>query len=492
MKKLRITDRLMESLVYTVGALVLVVVALLLFYLAKESQYAFKQDFTWGYRFAFQPTDANAEAIELDPNATVVTSHPEGDEGVDAKEEGIVMPDLSTLAGFAGGATGTPLTGDLRGVSPGDLYRDDWRAPQAASERRKFLLLAFATPEYKAKTMTISWAPDEGADPSRSPFDLKLRLVRAPAGVQVEPFTIDLKTRQRGSIELPTFVAKTDAERMSGYVFEVTSTPTTTVVFATLRNFFSSDWGPTLAHPRYGVVPLLLSSLTITALALLIAGPIGIATAVYLSELAPGRLREWLKPTIELLASVPTVVLGYFGLMLVAPGIQNAFGAMLGVDSGRSLLTASIVMGVLLIPTIATVGEDALRNVPNSMRDGGFALGLTRRETLRTIVFPAAKAGMVAAVLLGMARAFGETMIIWMLSGGTPAMPRIDSVAGAFKGLVESTRGMPDTIAIEMGNVAFEDIHYGHLFMVGLLLFVITLAINLIGFRYARQAAWRH
>lgn len=177
--------------------------------------------------------------------------------------------------------------------------------------------------------------------------------------------------------------------------------------------------------------------------------------------------------------------------MLVAPALQTALAGPLGVESGRSLLTAALIMGILLIPTIATVCEDALRNVPNNLRDGGFALGLTQRETLKNVVMPAAKSGMIAAVMLGMARAFGETMIIWILSGGTPAMPRVDSFTGALQTLVGSTRGMPDTIAIEMGNVAFEDVHYGHLFMVGLLLFIITLVINLVGFRFARKAAWR-
>lgn len=483
----RFTDRLMESLVFLVGGLLMIVVFLLILYLARESQYAFKQNFTWGFRFAFQPTDEKHEEINIDPNASVITAHTEGDDGVDAKEEGISMPELETLKASALGATGTGLTGDLQRVNPADLYRDDWRSPQSATEKRRHLLFVFATPEYRAKTMRLAWEPDEGADPDLAPFELKLRLLQAPEGVHTDPILIDLSQQPKGFIELPTFIAKTDEDRIKGYVIELTSWPRSNVVAATLRNFFTTEWGPTLAHPRYGVIPLVLSSLSITFIALLIAAPIGIWTATYLSELAPGRLREWLKPTIELLASVPTVVLGYFGLMLVAPALQNWFST----ESGRSMLTASLVMGVLLIPTIATVGEDALRNVPNSLREGGLALGLTRRECLKGIVLPAAKAGMIAAVLLGMARAFGETMIIWILSGGTPAMPQVGSFAAAISTLVGSTRGMPDTIAIEMGNVAFEDVHYGHLFMVGLLLFLITLVINLIGFRYARKAVWK-
>jgi len=491
MKKLRIVDRVMESLVYFVGAFVMIVVVLLMLYLARESQYAFKQNFTWGFRFAFQPTDKAAEDIQLDANATVLTAHTEGDDEVDAKEEGIMMPELATLLGASQGATGTGLVGDIRRINPNDLYRDDWRPPQSATEKRKYIVFVYATPEYKAKTMRLAWAPDEGSDPGRAPFQIRLTMLRAPTGVRLDDKLIDLTQKQRGSVEIPTYIAKTDRDRINGYVFEVTAVPTSNVVAATLRNFFSTEWGPTLAHPRYGVMPLVLSSLMITGVALLIAAPTGIWTALYLSEIAPSRLREWLKPTIELLASVPTVVLGYFGLMLVAPALQTALAGPLGVESGRSLLTAALIMGILLIPTIATVCEDALRNVPNNLRDGGFALGLTQRETLKNVVMPAAKSGMIAAVMLGMARAFGETMIIWILSGGTPAMPRVDSFTGALQTLVGSTRGMPDTIAIEMGNVAFEDVHYGHLFMVGLLLFIITLVINLVGFRFARKAAWR-
>ncbi|MBX3118779.1 MAG: phosphate ABC transporter permease subunit PstC [Fimbriimonadaceae bacterium] len=486
-------EKVLEGLVYASGGILLVVIAALSYYLVHESKYAFDRKYTFGFRFALQPTVGEYEKdIAMDPNASVITAHIEGAEGLDEKEESITMPTLEQLSGMSMFGSGTALTGDLSQISREELYRDDWRAPLKASQAQKFLLFGFATPEYKESKMVLAWEPDEGCDPSLTPHALSLQLVKGPQGAEAPPVHIDLKKQPRGRIEIPTYIAESDDARLDGYVFSVTAKPQAGGIVATLVNFFRADWGPTLAHPRYGFVPLLVGTLTITLLALLLATPISIAAAIYVSELAPSRLREWLKPVIEMLASIPTVVLGYFGLMLVAPALQKYVAPALGLESSRAVLPTAIIMAVLLIPTIMTIAEDALRIVPNGLREGAEALGLTYREKLKRVIVPAARSGIVSAVLLGFARAVGETMIVWILSGGTPRMPGFGSPKEAVGNLMQPTRGIPDTIGIEMGNVTFEGPHYGHLFLLGLTLFVLTLAINLMGFRYGRKQSWRH
>lgn len=483
----------MEASVYFAGAIVVVCIGALFYYLARESTYAFNQKFTYGFRFAAQSVDpTKIEAPDVDPNASVLSAHHDATDGPDDREDPFPMPTLESLRGVASLATGTALTGDVSKVQPSHLYRDDWRASKSADKGDEYLLFAYATPEYRHRTMRLAWQPDTGSNPDLAPYDLKLRLVHAPQGVVVREIVIDLKSQPSGSIELPTFIARTDADRTNGYVFRLEVTPSSSGTAATLRNLLRNEWGPTLAHPRYGMVPLIVGTLAITGIAMLLAAPVGIYLAVYLAEVAPRRLREWLKPCVELLSSVPTVVLGYFGLMIVAPNFQQLFQRAVQVESGRALLTTAVVMAVLLVPTIATVAEDALRAVPKNLRDGAEALGLTAKETLSQVQLPAARAGLVGALLLGTARAIGETMIVWMLSGGTPGLPTFANAQDAFANLMRATRGLPDTIAIEMGNVDFEGVHYGHLFVLGLTLFCMTLAINLIGHWIARRSAWRH
>lgn len=488
----RFGDRIMEAFVYASGGVVLAIILAVGYYLTHESKYAFDRKFDYGYRLALQPIDGTFEKdLSLDVNATLVTANREGAEGVDEKEETIPMPSLEQLAGSAMFGTGAPLTDDLAKVDPTSIYRDDWRSMKRADEKAKFLVYGFATPEYKAGKMAIAWQPDASFDPNLAPFDLRLRLVQAPAGVQAPKIDIDLKSQPSGRMALPAYVARTDNDRTKGYVFALEANPTMSNVAAVLSGAAKTDWDPTNAYPKFGFMPLLIGTFLITFLAVLIATPIAAATAIYLSEIASPRVREWLKPIIELLASVPTVVLGYFGLMLLAPFLQQTLAKALGLESGRALLTTAIMMAVLLIPTITSVAEDALQAVPQSIRDGGEALGLTVRERLKRIILPAAKGGLIAAILLGMARAIGETMIVWILSGGTPMMPSFHGVQDTAANLMKPVRGIPDTVAIEMGNVDFEGIHYGHLFLLGLTLFIVTLAINLAGNRFARRSAWR-
>lgn len=482
----------MEALIYASGGVVIVTILAVVYYLTHESKYAYERKFDYGYRVALQPVSGEYEKdLSLDPYATLVTANKEGLDGLDEKEETVPMPTLEELSGGAMFGTGTPLSGDLDKVDLSKLYRDDWRAQKPANVGQRFLVFGFATPEYKSDKMAIAWAPDASFNSELAPFDLHLRLVRAPGGVTVQPIDIDLKRQPEGRMELPSYVAATDEARTQGYVFALEATPTSSTAAAVTGGIFRSEWDPTGSYPKFGFVPLLMGTFLITLLAILFASPFAIATAVYLSESAPSRVREWVKPVIELLASVPTVVLGYFGLMLVAPFLQNTLAKAVGMDSGRALLTTSLMMAVLLIPTITSVAEDALRAVPQSMRDGGEALGLTLKERLRKIVLPAAKGGLTAAILLGMARAIGETMIVWILGGGAPLLPTFHGVKDTVGNLMKPVTAAPDTVAREMGNVDFQGVHYGHLFLLGLTLFVLTLVINIVGYRLGRRNAWQ-
>jgi phosphate transport system permease protein len=481
----------MTILVKASGAVVVLMILAIGYYLVHESKYAFDRKFDFGYRFALQPVSGEFEPLDMDPNATLLTANKEGMDELDEKDEGIPFPDLATLQGAAKFGTGSPQALSLATAEPESTFRDHWVGQKRADQPTKFLLYAFATPEHTDARMALAWGPDASFDPNISPFDLRLKLVKAPEGASVDPLEIDLRKQPSGRIELPSYIAKTDEDRTKGYVFELTAEPTMSHPAAVVSGLFRSEWDGTLAYPRFGMAPLIVGTLICTLLSVLIATPFSIGAAVYLSELAPSRVREWLKPAIELLASVPTVVLGYFGLMLLVPALGETLGKSLGMESGRAMLTTSLVLAALLFPTITSFAEDALQSVPGTIRDGAEALGLTARERLMKVVLPAARAGIISAVVLGIARAIGETMIVWILSGGTPTLPSFGGPEDAAANLMRPFRGVPDTIAIEMGNVDFEGVHYGHLFLLGLVLFVLTLGINAIGQRMARRAAWR-
>lgn len=476
----------MERAVAAAAVLVAISIVGLVFYLGLESRYAFDRKFGFGYRFAAQTGDSPpVDPVGMDPNASLLASNLEGAEGVDEKEEGILAPTLEELSGVSGVATGTLLVDDPAKFE-GTLYRDDWRLNKSAGEGTRMLFTVFATPEYKERSIRLAWEPDASFDPNLSPHGLTLKVIKAPSGVNVDPINVDLKKSPKGEIKVPTWIAKTDDARKDGYLFALEAVPASNNFFATLSSFFRTSWDPTLPYPRFGLFPLLLGTLIITTIGLLIAVPLGATTSVWLSEVASARIRETLKPIIELLASVPTVVLGYFGLMLVAPAMVGVFGSALRMESGRNLLTAGIMMGVLILPTIISVSEDALRGMPSPLRDGAAALGMTKSEEIKKVLLPAARTGLVAAIMLGFARAIGETMIVWILSGGTATMPQ-----GRLSDLGQPARGIPDTIGIEMGNVEFEMPHYGHLFLLGLILFLFTVAINMLGHYYGRRRQWQ-
>jgi phosphate transport system permease protein len=224
-------------------------------------------------------------------------------------------------------------------------------------------------------------------------------------------------------------------------------------------------WQPVGSVPKYSMIPLFVGTLKVTFVAMLVAAPLGVAAAVYTSEFAPRRVREILKPTIELLAAIPSVVLGFFALMVLATFLQDAFG----FSSRLNAVVAGVGLALTVVPVIFTVSEDALAAVPRSYREASLALGATPWETAFRVVLPAAAPGVLAAVVLGFGRSIGETMIVLMASG---------NAAMTSWSVGESVRTLPATIAAEMGEVVFGGAHYSVLFFIGVELFAFTFILN--------------
>ena len=219
----------------------------------------------------------------------------------------------------------------------------------------------------------------------------------------------------------------------------------------------------------FGVLPLLTGSVIVTLGAALIAVPFGLGTAIYISEIAPRWMREVLKPLVELLGGLPSVVLGFLGILLLSPFLRTA----LDLPTGLTALAGSILLGGIAVPTIVSVAEDALDSVPRAYREGAWAIGATRWQTIWRVTLPAARSGVLTAVMLGVGRAIGETMAVMMVTGNAPVL------ALAPASLLSPVRTMTATIAAEMGEVANGSVHYHTLFFIGMLLFVIALAVNI-------------
>jgi phosphate transport system permease protein len=235
-----------------------------------------------------------------------------------------------------------------------------------------------------------------------------------------------------------------------------------------LRSLFSSRWYP--IEDYFGIVPLIFGSLLVTLGAMLIAIPIGIGTAIYIAEVAPRWAREILKPLVEVLAGIPSVVLGFLGILVLSPFLREFFN----LPTGLTAFAGSLLLGAISIPTIVSVAEDSLDAVPRSYRDAALALGATEWQTIWRVTLPAARSGVLTAVMLGIGRAIGETMTVMMVTGNAPVVPTRLSM------LFAPTRTMTATIAAEMGEVATGSTHYHVLFFIGLALFVISLIINVI------------
>ncbi len=228
-----------------------------------------------------------------------------------------------------------------------------------------------------------------------------------------------------------------------------------------------SDWYPTYDPPSFGILPLLVASVLVSAIAMVVCVPLGIGSALYLNELASPGQRAILKPLIEILAGIPSIVFGFFGMVIVAPYLQKT----LNLPIGLCAFTAGLVLGIMATPTVCSIAEDALSCVPQSFREASLALGANRWQTLVKVVIPAAGSGISTAVILGLSRAIGETMTVLMVAGGSAIIPR---------SIFDPVRPMTSAIAAEMGEAARGSIHYHSLFAIALVLFLITLAFNII------------
>ncbi len=230
--------------------------------------------------------------------------------------------------------------------------------------------------------------------------------------------------------------------------------------------FFSLDWYPTEDSPALGMASLIAGTLAATLLSSVMAIPVSIALAVFSAEIETAKVRQCFKVLFEMLGFLPSIVLGFIGMMIIAPWMQKA----LGIPSGLNLLNASVLLGFLIIPSVASLSDEALAAVPGDMRDASYALGATRTETIFKVVFPSAMPGVIAATLLGVMRALGETMVVLMAAGGAAILP---------SALSDPVRPLTSTIAAEMGETPVGSTHYHALFFAGLILLVMTLAINL-------------
>ena len=236
-----------------------------------------------------------------------------------------------------------------------------------------------------------------------------------------------------------------------------------------LKSFFgSSVWNPNAyVTPQYGILSLITSTLMVTFGALAIAVPLGVACAAFISQVASSRVREVLKPAVEILAGIPSVVVGFLGIILVNPLIAKLFG----ISNGLNALNGSILLAIMSLPTIISLSEDALRAVPKTYKEASLALGGNDWQTLIRVLVPSALSGIIASIMLGMGRAIGETMTVLMATGNAPAL--------TFN-FLDAIQTMTATIAIELGEVPYNTTHYYALFVIGLVLFVMTFVVNLV------------
>ncbi len=226
-------------------------------------------------------------------------------------------------------------------------------------------------------------------------------------------------------------------------------------------------WYPTDDPADFGIFALIVASLAVTAVASAISIPLGVMTALYLAEVASARIREWIKPVVELLAALPSVVIGFFGMVVVAPFLQD----VLDVPTGLNLFNAALMLAFMSIPTICSISEDAIFSVPKELKEASLALGATHWETIWRVTIPASISGISTAIILGMSRAIGETMVVLMVAGGAAMIPT---------SLFDPVRPMPASIAAEMAEAPFRGDHYYALFATGIVLFLFTLVFNMV------------
>ncbi len=233
---------------------------------------------------------------------------------------------------------------------------------------------------------------------------------------------------------------------------------------------FGTHWYPTHDQPEFGILPMIYGSLLITAGALIFAAPLGILSALYISEVAPFWFKETIKPIIELLAGIPSVVYGLFGALFIAPIVQRLFN----VPTGLTAFSAAIILGIMVLPTVTSITEDALTSIPREYKEAALAVGATKWETMTQITLPAAASGISTALILGIGRAIGETMAVLMVAGGSPRI---------VLSFLKPVRAMTSTIAAEMAETVMGSDHYFALFGIAIGLFIMTLSFNLIADR---------
>jgi len=244
---------------------------------------------------------------------------------------------------------------------------------------------------------------------------------------------------------------------------------------------FGESWFPTSYPHQFGLLPLFFGSLIVTVGAIAFSVPLGIASAIYISEMASPKVADFLKPFVEILAGVPSVVYGFFGLVVLAPIAQQTFDLL----TGQSAITGSIMLGIMALPTIISISEDAISSVPGALKEGSLALGATKWQTIYRVTVPAALSGISASVMLGIGRAIGETMTVMMVTGNSAVIP------GFPEGILMPVRTMTATIALEMGEVAQGSNHFHALFAVGSVLFIITFLVNLTADMIKRKYRFR-
>ena len=235
-----------------------------------------------------------------------------------------------------------------------------------------------------------------------------------------------------------------------------------------IKDFLLGEyWYPTSEPPDFGIYPLIIGSAATTFVSAMISIPLGVMTAIYLAEIASTRFREIVKPVVELLASLPSVVIGFFGMVIMAPILQNTFD----LTTGLNLFNAAVMLGFMSIPTICSISEDAIYSVPNNLKEASLALGATHLETIVRVILPAAISGISTAVILGMSRAIGETMVVLMVAGGAAMVP---------ESIFDPVRPLPASIAAEMAEAPFRGEHYAALFATGIVLFLFTFSFNIV------------
>jgi phosphate transport system permease protein len=245
--------------------------------------------------------------------------------------------------------------------------------------------------------------------------------------------------------------------------------------YSPVKFLFGSQWLPVSEPPYFGIVPLVVGSLYVTIGAILICVPIGVGAAMFIAEVAPQSLKTILKSLVEILAAIPSVVLGFIGIVWLGPFLKTTFH----LGTGMCGLTGSLLLAFMALPTIISISEDALVGVPRAYREAAFGLGATRWQTLWRILLPAASSGIIAGVMLGIGRVIGETMVVMMVTGNAPVIP---------SSILQPLRTLTATVASEMGEAVSGSQHYFALFAVGLILFIITFIINLIADMSLRKA----